>query len=491
MYRILMVSLAALLFVLFASSASAQQVVSAFYDEGIFAYEDGNYQAAATAFQKVLDSNPEDPTANHFLGKTYVMMEQYEKAGKYIEKAWKLDAEMPDVAYDRAFLYYKLEKYGKAAALFKAVLKDEPSRVMAGFYCGVSLYRDRQYQQANPYLLAAAQKSPDLKVKAYYFSGLCHYYMDQQEQALNRLQYVKANTDSDEVQANAERWIQTIQADKQVGKPYKLDLRLAYQYDDNVPLEPTDKEDLYSEEEDSLIFSYAAGEYNLINQERLVLGAGISRFQTWHMELDEFNSNETGGKLYGRYKANPLSFGLQILASIYQLDEEDFLLTTKVNPTISYAINQQFSLWLAYTYTDKDYRQSDFDDRDGSDHEVLLDGVYTLKNEKGFLLGGIGYEDYTAEEDVYDYGRLKIKAGGSFQLPYKIRFGLLGSYWTKTYKEGSREDVRSNITLSLARELYWDWLEIAAEYTYTKNDSNESDFEYVRNLVGIGLIATF
>ncbi len=497
MYRVLMVSLAVLFLVLSANLASAQQVINAFYDEGIFAYEDGNYTAAETAFQKALKSNRNNPAANHFLGKTYIKMEQYKKAGKYIENAWKLDAEMPDLAFDRAFLYYKLEKYGKAALLFQAVLEDEPSRLMAGFYCGVSFYRDRQYRQANPYLLAAAQKSPDLKVKSYYFSGLCHYYMDQQDQALDRMNYVRSNTDSEEVRANADRWIQTIQAGKKVRKPYKLEIRLAYEYDDNVPLEPSDQDDLYSEEKDSLIFGYAAGQYNLVNQDNFILGAGVSRFQTWHTELDEYDSSETAGKIYARYKAAPFSFGLDVAPSIYQLDEEDYLFTTEVSPSFSYAVNQQWSLWLTYTYSDNDFRQSDYDDRDGTSHEIFLDDVYTLANDKGYLLGGIGYEDNTAEEEQYDYGRLTLRVGGSFELPYKLTFGVLGTYAAKTYKEEdpiedeTREDKRYKITASLSRDLYGDWLEIAAEYTYTKNDSNISNYEYTRQIVGIGLKATF
>jgi Tfp pilus assembly protein PilF len=497
MYRMLMGLLAVLLLMLAGLSASAQETGSAFYDDGVFAYEDGDYKAAETAFKKALDSDPKSPYANHYLGKTYIKMEQYKKAKAFMEAAWQGDPDLPDLAFDRAFLYYKMEQYTKAAGFFKAVLEEEPSRIMASFYCGVSLYRNRQYAQANPYLVAAAEKSPDLKVKAYYFSGLCHFYMGQEDRALERLSYVKTNTDSEVVRGNTGRWIQTIETGKKERKPYKLQVRLAYEYDDNVPLEPRDQDDLYSEEKDSLIFGYAAGEYNFVDQEAFILGAGISRFQTWHVELDEYDSSETSGNLYGRYMAAPFSFGLQVVPSIYQIDGEDYLFTTEVTPAVSYAVNQQWSLWLAYTYAGNDYRQSDYDDRDGTSHEIFLDDVYTLKDDKGFFLGGIGYEDNSASEDEYDWSRLTIRVGGSFNMPYEIRFGVMGTYAAKTYKnedpieDKTREDTRYKITLSLAKELYYDWLEIATEFTYTKNDSNIGDYEYTRQIIGIGLSATF
>ena len=85
-------------------------------------------------------------------------------------------------------------------------------------------------------------------------------------------------------------------------------------------------------------------------------------------------------------------------------------------------------------------------------------------------------------------------------MPYEFTFGLLGTYADKSYLEKEwddngddvkREDTRYKVTVSLARVLYYDWLEITAEYTYTKNDSNIGNYEYTRNQAGIGLIASF
>jgi Tfp pilus assembly protein PilF len=497
MYRIL-IGLMAVLFLMTAGyPVSAQEMGSAFYDEGVFAYEDGDFKTAEAAFKKALASDPNSPSANHYLGKTYIEMERFKDARPFVDKAWQGDPDMTDLSYDRAFLYYKMADYDTAAGLFQNVVKEEPSRVLANFYCGVSLYRNGQYEAANPYLMTAAEKSPELKAKAYYYSGLCHYYAGQNAQAVDKLTYVKTNSDSKEVRDNAGRWIKSIQTGAKVKKPYMLEIKLAYEYDDNVPLEPSDQDDLYSEEKDALILGYVAGEYNVVNQDTLIVGAGLSRYQTWHVELDEYDISETAFKLYGRYMADPFSYGLKLVPSIYQLDGEDYLLTTKIKPEISYAVNQQTFLWLSYTFSANDYRQSDFDDRDGSSHELFLDAVYTLDDDKGYILGGFGYEDNTASEDVYDYGRLTVRAGGSFDLAFALRFGVMGTYAAKAYKnddpieDKKREDARYKLSVSLSRGLYYEWLEIAAEASYSKNDSNIGNYEYTRQIFGIGLSATF
>ena len=71
--------------------------------------------------------------------------------------------------------------------------------------------------------------------------------MGQDAQAVNKMIYVKTHTESNDVRDNAGRWIETIQAGKKERKPYRLQIKLAYEYDDNVPLEPSDQDDLYSQ----------------------------------------------------------------------------------------------------------------------------------------------------------------------------------------------------------------------------------------------------
>ena len=107
-------------------------------------------------------------------------------------------------------------------------------------------------------------------------------------------------------------------------------------------------------------------------------------------------------------------------------------------------------------------------------------------------MGGIGYEDNTASEVLNDYSRLSLRADGLFELPLDMHFNVAGKYWKKEYKEDdSLDSTRYSIALSLGHSLYFDWLEIAAEYGYTNNDSNYDDDDFTRQLIGIVLTATF
>ena len=76
-------------------------------------------------------------------------------------------------------------------------------------------------------------------------------------------------------------------------------------------------------------------------------------------------------------------------------------------------------------------------------------------------------------------------------------FNATFKFYTKDYDNVDsnfgvgREDDKYNILLSLSRKLIYDWLRIVGEYSYTKNDSNISSYEYERNVTTLSVAASF
>ncbi len=67
----------------------------AYYDLGVFAYEDGDYEDAENNLTKALEFNPFNPFYNHYLGKTYLKKERYQEAENYLTIAWKISPDIP------------------------------------------------------------------------------------------------------------------------------------------------------------------------------------------------------------------------------------------------------------------------------------------------------------------------------------------------------------------------------------------------------------
>ena len=468
---------------------------STYYDLGVFAYEDADYADAEQNFKKALELAPQNAVYRHYLGKTYLKMQRYEAAETHLERAWSLDAALPDLAYDLGFLAYKQSDYKAGTRYFDKVIKEEPTHVLANYYGGICLYQQKRYKKAAARLLTAAEKSPSLKVNAYYYAGICSYYSGEDGDALEKMRFVKTNTESESLQASAAKWIERIESAGRERKPYSLYARLAYAYDDNVPLEPANQEDLFSDESDSIVTGYAQGKYNLINRRDLILGAGLSHYQTWHQELDEYDMTGTTFNLFSQFGGRPLSFGLSYQPALFRLDDEDYLLRHQIRPEMLWAVSRRSSLRFGYRYAINDFRQDD--DRDGSTHRGTIDFVRRFAARGGYFLAGGGYEDNTADESDYDYGRWELKAGLSGDLFWKIRGSIIGQLVGKAYKNEdafygkTRDDARLGAFVTLSRNIYREWLGLSAEYSYIRNSSNIDDFDYTRQVVSLGVTAKF
>jgi tetratricopeptide (TPR) repeat protein len=483
-----------ILLVLFTGSISyAQETGRAFFDFGVFSYEDGDYTDAEGNFKKALESNPDNPLYYQYLGKTYLKMARFEEALTHFTTAHGIDAEMPGLDEDLAALHYKMSNYEQAAALFIDIAREEPSNVMAFYHAGISLMKLERYGKALDYFLDASEKSPTIKTNGYYYAGICYQKTGKTDKAVEVLTYVKSHATSESLKASADKWLEAIAKEKKARKPYSLYLKIGGQYDDNVRLEPLDR-DLYADEDDAAVIGHFMGSYNIVNRKDITIGAGYSHYQAYYIDLSEFDLVGSTGTLFAKYRLQPFIFSLSYLPSYYWVDYDSYLRQHQVRPEITYQFSKSFLGKFAYTYSDKEFFEGE--DRDGYAHEGYLDLYYALKKNLR-IFGGAGYELNDARHDDEDYGEYKTKLGCTLKAPWRFDITLTGKYKARRYANedsllgDTREDDQYSGTLSASRPVYFEWLKAVLEYHYTKNFSNIDDFEYDRNLVTLSLIVRY
>jgi tetratricopeptide (TPR) repeat protein len=465
-----------------------------FYDFGVFDYEDQDFKSAEKNFLKALELEPDNPFYLHFLGKTYLKMERFDDAENLFTRAEQLDPDMPGLKYDTAFMYYKMLDYDKAATLFAEIVTGDPSNVPATYHGAMSYYKLGRYQQAQDYFIAAAEMSPNIKDKGYFYAGICASHMGKLKEAGEKFEYVRDNTDSDQLRKNAVEWLAAIERQKAAAKPYRLYLKVGYQYDDNVVLEPVDQ-DIATDQDDYAVVAFFTGSYNIVNQSDFKLGLGYNHYQTWYEDLTQLDFRGSTGNFYAKYSTGPVTLGLSYLPTYYWLNDESYLMRHHIRPDIVWNPVQDLSLRAAYSY----YRNNYFlnDGRDGHTNEVSLDAYYSILNGKGLLSVGGLYEDNTASHPDYYYTQGKIRVALNFRIFWELDLNLSGNYHKREYDNVdstfgiTREDDRYYGAVSLGRSVFWKWLSITAEYNYTKNDSNISFFEYERNVTTLSLTAKY
>ena len=467
---------------------------NAYYDLGVFAYEDGDYEGAEINLQKALSFNPANPFYNHYMGRIYLKMERYQDAEKYLNKAWSVNQDIPGLSYDRAFLAYKKADYASAADLFTALVKEDPSNVHAQYYAGICLFKQKNYRKALAYFINASQLSPTIKDNGWYYAGICHVKLGHFTQAIEKFEYVRDHTESASLRAYAKKWLQATKQQKRARKPYSLYAKLAYKYNDNVRLEPLD-EDVYADEDDSVIVGSFSGRYNIINRQDYTMGVGYNHYQTWHSKLENYDLIGSIFNLYGKYTTHPFTVMLSYLPTFYWVESDKYLKRHHVKPEVMWNAGENLMMRLSYSYYSNDYSQDDT--RDGHTNEIFLNAYYGIKGKKVYVFGGIGYEDNSASHPDYYYSEVKTKLGISLTLPWDLILKLTAKYYDQNYDNVDsvygieREDVKYYGAVSLSRSILYDWLSICGEFNYTKNDSNITDREYKQNVTAVYLTARF
>ncbi len=463
----------------------------AFYDLGVFAYEDGDYKGAEENFTMALNYEPDNALYLLYLGKVYFKTDRLGEAESAFKKAIELDPKLPGLKYDLASLYYQKEDFSKAAELFEDVAKEEPDNVLALYYAGLSLNKLRRYSAAVDYFIAAADKSPTIKDNGYYYAGTCYNNLEQLDNALEKFVFVRDNAKNETLAKNAVKYIQVIETKQKEKKPYALYAKFGYMHDGNVILDPVD-EDLPTDEEDGAVFAFLSGSYDFVKKDALKLGAGYSHYQTRYNSLREYDLIGSTVSFYAKYNLFPMVLGISVLPSHYWLDNDDYMERYQFRPEIRYTVNQNFSVNAAYSYHIINHLR--FNDKDGHSNDATVNFNYILPKKLGFVYGGIGLEDYNAEHQDEDFTRFKISAGVSLKdASSGVLLNLLGEYNDKQYDNVDsfyavkRTDDKYYLSISLSRKFIYDWMSISVEYNYTKNNSNIKDFTYKKNAGNLAL----
>jgi Tfp pilus assembly protein PilF len=479
---------------MFSQAKAEEEAGRGYFDLGVFAYEDGDYQSAEINLKQALELNPDNPYYNHYMGRTYLKTEAYRMAEKYLSRAWELDPDISGLKYDRAMLNYKTSKYDTAADLFIEIVTEDPSNVLAQYHAGISLLKQKKYDKALDRVLAAAEMSPTIKANGYYYAGVCYWKMGKRDQAVEKFEYVRDHADSEVLRENALTWLKMIEEEKKGHRPYSLYLKVGYGYDSNVTLDPLD-EDVFADEDDYFTRVHFSGKYNIVNRKDIVLGAGYSHYQSWYNDLDEYDLTGSLFNVYAKYRLRPFTLGLSYQPSYYWLDQDSYLRRHKVKPEVMWEWKDTLSTVLSYAYSDNEYFQDE--GWSGDRHEGYLDVYCSILDKMGHLFAGIGYEDNDATSPDQDYGWLKTRAGALLYLPWKLELNIRGQYQNKHYDNTDsyygieREDDKYYGAVSLDREIFYQWLAIGAEFSYTKNNSNISAYEYDKYVSALYLRARY
>jgi len=464
----------------------------AYFDLGVFAFEEGDYQNAISNFEQAIQLNPDEPEFHHYMGKTYLETRQYEKSEKFLTKAWRMAPSLSEISKDRAILYYKQSNYQSAAPLFLEIIRRDPSDIMSTYYAANCLYKQKDYYQAGQ-LFQKAAKSPSIAANCLYYAGICYIKTGLPQKGRKLLMKVQNNPKAAaDLKSYAAKWISALDKKKQIKKPYYLFAQLSYQYDSNIRLEPID-EDLYTDEDDYCTSFLISGNYTFLDIKPYQFSAGMTYFKYLYKDYSQYDMD--GHMMHFNTKLNlqPVVIGLNFSPSIFWLDSKQYLKRMNVTPVVSYKLNPQLRASISFANMFDNNLDNDGRDAHQAKNELTL--TYLIPNKNMMLFSTFGLEIMNADNQINDYDLMYSKAGIRIQKVRGFTFGFSGQYDLKKYEfidpvyDVIRDDYRYLGTFYIKRSIY-PWLAIQTEYIFTKNSSNISLCNYERSSLTFSLTAS-
>ncbi|KPA10498.1 membrane protein containing DUF560 [Candidatus Magnetomorum sp. HK-1] len=475
------------------SSESPLQIEAgrAFFDMGIFAFEDGMYEAAKDNFTKALAKNPHNPFYLQYAGKTYLKLEKYINAQKMLDRAWSINSKIHGLKFDRAYFYFKIKVYQKAIPLFVEIVDDSPENVLAVYLAGVSYFKNEQYVKAVQYLIQAAERSPNIKPNAFFYAGIARIKSGQIKNGLKLLKYVQASGD-DQTKKLASQWITAIEKVKHVQKSFTANLSLGYLYDTNVQIEPDDM-NLYSDEKDYASIFYAQFKYTTKVNDQWHLSMGHRLFLVKYQSLDDYDLMHMSPFLATQYRRYPFTLEFYYKACTDMFNNASYLTKHRFNPIIKQRIWDDIDFILSYEYTTEEY--DIFPVKDGHRNDLTMKVKYPL-NKTIILSSGMTYQDKNASHASSYFNLIQGEMELSFAPLMGLTLELTGKYYRKTYDHSDpaygakRIDRHLNTEFSILKQISPN-IKIASKLEINYNDSNVNMFDYHRQLLMLMMIAEF
>ncbi|MFH1156316.1 MAG: tetratricopeptide repeat protein [Pseudomonadota bacterium] len=466
---------------------------SPYYDMGVYAFENKQFYEAEAHFLEALTGSPDNAYCLYYLGRVYLETQQYGKAEISLDAAWEKRPDIPGLALDRARLNFLQENYVQAYEQFKAISGQEKAPPLAVYYTGMCLYRQEKFDQALGYFLDAAEKNKSLKASSLYYAGMCQARSGQPDAAMESFRYVSRNAGPVDLRESAGSRLAELEKQKQATKPLHLELKLGMGHDDNVRLDPIDR-DLYADEGDSFVSAWVSGSYAFYNRNGYRIGAGLSHYQIRYADLDDYTLAGTAVELFGIRTLSDVALRLGVSPVWYRFGGDDFLSSLRLGAQAAYRINSRWTAQIGLDTSHDDF--DEIDDRDGNTVEGSASIRYALPDDRVKLLAGLGYKDTSASDNLFSSVTAKASLECSVRtildMTVDASLKMENQDYDKSdpYYHVTREDTWMSWELALSRHVGYSWLGLEARIRHDRNSSNIDDFDYKRTITGLYLTVT-
>jgi tetratricopeptide (TPR) repeat protein len=482
--------LAVALACLLAAPALASVESELAFHRGVVAYGQERLDEARTLFEKVLELDPNDTVAIHYLALIAQKQGDPARARELIERGLALDPDDPDLLVDLGVLQLQAGQTAEARATFDRVLAVRPDDARAQLFAGIAAYRAGAYAEASPHLDRAVALDPTLAMQARYYAGLSEAFLGNLPVAEGAFDDVATQSPQHPLAQSAQRLRDEIRQ-PEPERPWTLSLSAGGEYDSN----PLLSGETVPRDEDYRGVWRARGSYRVFERGGFTLSTGAEGYWSIHHEEDQVDLMTYLGFVNTSYALGPVLLGLNYDFVYTFIDFSDpFRLLNRVTPSLSvregdFGLTQVYYQFNQFNFYDQNLLTPALN-LDGHEQYVGVSQYFFLPAPVSYVrVGALG--DFTKTDgSEFDYVGYELFAGSSLALPFDSQFEVLYRFAHRDFDNASffppnaKQDAKIHrVTLELIKTIT-PHIDVSLAGSLGFRNSNIPVFDYNRFIGG-------
>lgn len=488
------------LFVFIASLSSAGDDV--FLQQGIAQYKAENYEEALSLLLKAKTSQPTSTLAAYYLGLTYKHLEKHPEAREQFLAALNQAPPVQDAYTELIETLYILDDLKSARQWIEKAeqAKARPSHI--AFLNGLILTKEDRNGDAIAAFNKAKSLDSSLSQSADFQIALIQIRMRRFDAAKKSLQTISAIDPASDIASFAREYERALVKTLEASNKWQVTAGLAYQYDDNVLLKPTDGIPgvaISNESDSSVIATLSVVTPSLSNGAWSVSGR-YNFYSNTHFSLHTHDIINNSLSLVPVYALQNGALSFPLTYSHVLLHQKEYMGLLTFRPTLQLLLAPGHIFQTSVSCTNQMMFQPSLDPDEDRDAAVYTASAgYIHPFNQGRNVFNLMYEFSKQDTDGRNWKNVGHRISTGFLLPFfrsDLNLALSGDIFFQDFDNVSTvfNLKRHDWVYTGSANLRWEIskkLSMNLQYSHTTADSNISVYDYKRNIFTAGFELQF
>ncbi len=466
-------------------------------EQGISLYRQESYDEAVTLLQKARKEDPSSSLAAYYLGITYKKLQNYKEAKIHLVDAVSLTPKIKEALLELIETLYQLGETKEAEKYIEVAEAGKIKESETAFLKGLVLLKDGDNLGAVAAFENAKKLDSSVSQAADYQIGLAYLKEKRFKEAKGVFKDVMVLDPNSNLADFSDEYVKAIKRKEEAEKPYRITVGAYGEYDTNVLLKPSDVNvaaNITGEADWREVYT-GLGEYRLKMTDRFSVTPQFSFYRAHQNSIGILNVTSYTGTVTPNYNFDKGTIGLPVGYNYTDVGESKYVTTLSATPTLNYLLGKTNMAQATFKYQKNDFARPAIipdENRNSNFFAGSLGWYHFFDENRGFF--GARYELDKDDTKGSNWRFLGNRFDATVLYPFweKFKASLAGEIFLQDFDKTNsifgkdRNDQVYTVSSMLAYN-FWKAAELQFRYTFVKDKSNISVYDYNRNIFSLGL----